>query len=328
MALRVGEAMSHALPAARGNSVAVALVALCTLIWGCGYALAGGYLMLVWAEWLPGALDDLLPGELTDLPNRITSIRITTAPVDYVRNDIFWAVFGILFLGFGIMANLAALGLSRRKSWGRVATFLVAVLAISIVLVPMTFISPVQITTSFPLRIAQVFYGIVAFAVLSGNPGEPMGFYIVRLVNFSAGLPMMLVFGMYSFNAIMLLLHPEPVSDTDSRFVMLIVPCGFTAGSMLFASSLCLLISRWKRPAIVVALLIVAAVAEVALAASTLLSGLLGHSRVGLRESYFAFVLFPCWVVLLMLTAPGLWYLKRPSTRRALQVERERITAI
>ena len=91
--------MSNALSAARGKSVAVTLVALCTLIWGWGYALVGGYLILVWAEWLPGVLDDLLPGELNDLPNRITSIRITTAPVDFVRNKIFWAVFGVLFFG-------------------------------------------------------------------------------------------------------------------------------------------------------------------------------------------------------------------------------------
>ncbi len=128
--------MSNALSAARGKSVAVTLVALCTLIWGWGYVLVGSYLILVWAEWLPGVLDDLLPGELNDLPNRITSIRITTAPVDYVRNEIFWAVFGVLFLMFGIMANLAALGLFWRKPWGRVVMFVVVVMGISIVLVP------------------------------------------------------------------------------------------------------------------------------------------------------------------------------------------------
>ena len=237
-------------------------------------------------------------------------------------------MFGVLFLMFGIMANLAALGLFWRKPWGRVVTFLVAVLAISIVLVPliteMTFITPIQITTSIPLQIAQVLYGILAFAVLSRNPGEPRGIYIVRLINFSVGLPLMLLFGMYSFDAIMLLLHPEPVSNTDSRFAMLIVPSGFIAGSMLFASSLCLLISRWKRPTTVIALMIAAVSAQVALAASTLLSGLLGHGRGGLREAYFAFVLFPSWVVLLVLTAPGLWYLTRPRIRRALQAGHER----
>ena len=230
------------------------------------------------------------------------------------------------------MANLAALGLFWRKPWGRVVAYLVAVLAISIVLVPriteMIFISPIQITTNVPLQIAQVLYGILAFAVLSMNAGEPKGIYIVRLINFSVGLPLMLVFGMYSFDAIMLLFHPEPVPNTDSRFATLVILSGLIAGSMLIASSLCLLISRWKRPTTVIALLIAATGAQVALAASTLLSGLLGHSRAGLREFYFAFLLFPFWVVLLMLTAPGLWYLTRPRIRRALQVERERRRAV
>ena len=262
VALCVGEAMSNAPSAARGKSVAVALVALCTQIWGWGYALVGGYLILVWADWLPGVLDDLLPGELHDLPNRITSMRITTTPVDYVRNEIFWVVFGILFVIFGIMANLATLGLYWRKPWGRIVTFLVAVLAISIVLVPIcseeTFISPIQITANIPLQIAQVLYGILAFAVLSMSPGEPKGIYIVRLINFSVGLPLTLLFGMYSFDAVMLLFHPEPGFNADSRFAKLIIPSGLIAGSTLFASSLCLLIPGLKRPTTVVALMIAA----------------------------------------------------------------------
>ena len=148
-------------------------------------------------------MDDLLPGELNDLPNRITDIRITTALVGNMRNWTLVAVFGVLFLIFGIMANLAALGLFRRRLWGRVLTFLVAVSAISIVLVPlipemlfiteMTFIREIQITTNIPLQIAQVLYGILAFAVLSRNPGEPSGICIVKLINFSVGLPLMFV---------------------------------------------------------------------------------------------------------------------------------------
>lgn len=109
---------------------------------------------------------------------------------------------------------------------------------------------------------------------------------------------------------------------------MLILPSGFIAGSMLFASSLCLLISRWKRPTTVNALMIAAVGAHFALAASTLLSGLVGRSRDGLREGFLVFYYFPCWVVLLALTAPGLWYLSRPRTRRALEVERERRPAV
>ena len=53
VALCVGEAMINALSAARDKSVADTLVAWCTLTWGWGYALVGGYLILVWAEWLP-----------------------------------------------------------------------------------------------------------------------------------------------------------------------------------------------------------------------------------------------------------------------------------
>jgi hypothetical protein len=126
----------------------------------------------------------------------------------------------------------------------------------------------------------------------------------------------------------MLVFHPEPVPNTDSRFATLIIPSGLFAGSMLFASSLCLLISRWKRPTIVIALMIAAVSAQVALTVSTLLSGLLGHGRGGLREAYFAFVLFPFWLVLLVLTAPGLWYLTRPRIRHALQAGHEQRRAV
>jgi hypothetical protein len=243
--------------------------------------------------------------------------------VNYVRNEVFWVVFGVLFLVFGIMANVTALGLFGRKRWGRVMAFVCAVLAILIVLIPKTLLSPIQITASFRLQVAQVLYGILAFAVLSGNPDERKGIYTVRLVNFSAGLPLMIVFGMYSLNAAMLLLHSWPVSNTDSRFAMLIAPSGFITGFMLFASSLCLLMPRWKRPTIVFAFLIAAISAEVALAASTLSNGLLGHTRAGMREFYILFLLFPACLVLLILTASGLWYLTRSHIRHALRDDRE-----
>jgi hypothetical protein len=296
--------MSHARSASRIKGLAVALVVLCNLIWGWGYALVGAYLILVWADWLPIISDDLLPRELTDLPLRIMDIQIAT-PAGPMRGLTLVALTGVLYLLFGILASLAALGLIWRKPWGRVMTFLVAVLAVSI---SMRFIFPIEITTSFRLQVAQILYGILAYAVLSGNPGEPWGISIVRLFDFSVGLLLMLVFCISS-------------SATESRFAMLISPSGFLAGSLLFASSLCLLISRWKRPGIVIALMVAAVAAEVALAASTLLSGLLWHSPIrGVTlGAYLVLIFFPTSVVLLMLTATGLWYLTRPRVRHALQ---------
>ena len=160
------------------------------------------------------------------------------------------------------MANLAALGLFWRKPWGRVVTFLVAVLAISIVLVPLiteeTFISPIQITTnlSAPNRSGFVWHpGVCRSQQESGRAERDLH----RQPHQFLGRPALdASLAMYSFDAIMLFFHPEPIPNTDSHFATLVIPSGFIAGSMLFASSLCLLIPRWKRPTTVIALMIAA----------------------------------------------------------------------
>jgi hypothetical protein len=69
--------------------------------------------------------------------------------------------------------------------------------------------------------------------------------------------------------------------------------------------------------------MIAAGSAEVAMAMFALCGALLGRSQGGLREAYLLVFVFPFAVVLLLLTASGIWYLQRPAIRRALEAERE-----
>jgi hypothetical protein len=110
--------------------------------------------------------------------------------------------------------------------------------------------------------------------------------------------------------------------DPADFFATLSVLSGFVAGLLTVASGTCLLASRWKhRFVTVVALMIAAAGAQVALAVFALLGAVLGHTREGLLEGYLLVFIVPDAIVLLALTASGVWYLKRPHIRRALEVE-------
>jgi Na+(H+)/acetate symporter ActP len=111
--------------------------------------------------------------------------------------------------------------------------------------------------------------------------------------------------------------------DVGSRCLALATLSGFVAGLLIVATGVGLLIPRLRRFTTVVSLMIAAGSAEMVMAACALLGGLLGRSRAGLLEGYLLVVALPFAVVLLLLTASGAWYLRRPAIRRALEAERE-----
>jgi hypothetical protein len=294
--------MTSTLPATTGKSVATSLIGLMTLLWGGVHAALGASFLLVWTDLLP--LD-------TDLSDRIT----------IQRGVAYLALFGVLFLVLGILAVAGALGLFSRKPWGRILTLIVAVLAISSGLcldavVPPT--SGVRDATDISFAVAQVVYGILAFAILSMNRVDPIGIYILRLLSILVGLPVVFFWGLWL---------PEFIPggarrDSADFFATLSVLSGFIAGLLIVASGTCLLTSGWKQRFVtVVALMVAAGSAQVALAVFALLGAMLGHTREGLLEGYLLVFVVPVAIVLLVLTASGVWYLKRPHVRRALEVE-------
>jgi hypothetical protein len=285
--------MSNAAPATTIKSVALTLVGLLTLLCGGGYALEGGYLLLVWADWLPL--------QSRDLADRIV-LQLDVASL---------VLIGGLFLAFGALAMLAALGLFLRQPWGRVLTLLVAVLAIALGLRSLE-LGPaiVEETTNVPLGVAQALYGILAVAVLSLNRAEPMRVYIVRLMNFLVGVPTVLFFALWVTEFKDSFFHAENAAgrDTYFRFAGLSVLSGFVAGWLLIAGGTCLLTPRYTRFAPVA--LMFAACAAAAVALFALLGAVLGHSG-GLGEAFLLVLILPIGVVLSVLTASGAWYLTR-----------------
>jgi hypothetical protein len=175
------------------------------------------------------------------------------------------------------------------------------------------------------LAVAQVSYGILAFAVVSLNQAEPVGVYILRLLTILVGLPIVFFLGSLLPEFLPGFFPHEGTSrgDVASRFAALAVLCGFVTGLLIVATGVSLLIPRLKRFRTVVALMMAAAVAELALATCALLGALLGHSKGGLLEGALLLVALPFAVVLLLLTAAGVWYVRRLDIRRALETDRE-----
>jgi len=299
--------MSNAMPATTGKSIPVAVIILSTLVWGGGYAIEGGYLILVWADFLPGQPNDLSERIIFALEPGIT----------------YLAVFGVLFLVFGIMALLGALGLLWRRQWGRFLMLTIAVLAISLGLCSLNLGPSIPDTTNVPLGVAQILYGVLALAILSMNRVEPLGIYILRLLNILVGLPVVLFLSLWLPEFVRGFFEGTSRGDAGSRFLALAVFSGSVAGWLILATGVSLLNPRLRRFMTAVGLMIAAASAEVAMAALALLGAFLGHSREGLREGWLLLFFFPFALVLLFLTASGVWYLRRIDTRRALEAEQE-----
>jgi hypothetical protein len=292
-----------------GKRVALTAIVVMTLVLGCAYAFEGGYLLLVAA--------DILPGEPRDLSERII-FALDPALA-------FLSFFGVLFLVFGIMALLGALGLFWQKQWGRVLIYTVAVLAIALGLCWLNVGPWIPDVDNVPLGLAQVLYGVLVLAILSINRLEPAGIQILRLLSILVGLPVALSLGSMLPEVVPDLFQREGTSrgDAGSSFLALVVLCGFVAGLLMLATGIALLIPGLKRFRIVIGLMIATASAEAAMAAFALMGAPHGHSRGGLREAWLLVVFFPSAMVLLLLTVSGTWYLRRLDTRRALEAEQE-----
>jgi hypothetical protein len=100
--------MNIAAPAGPGKSVAVTAIGLLTLLWGGAYAALGGSLIFAGSAM---ANDPAGRGLLEFLGGML-------------------ALFGGAFLLQGVPMMLAGLGVLLRQQWGRILTFLMAVLAI------------------------------------------------------------------------------------------------------------------------------------------------------------------------------------------------------
>jgi hypothetical protein len=304
----VGKSMNNTPPATQGKSVAAKLIGLMTLLWGGAYTAVGARFLLVWA--------DLWPIQNNDWSDRII----------IERSVAHLALLGVIFLVFGIIALAAVLGLFSRKPWGRVLTLLVAVLAISLGLcfhavVPGT--GYFRDATDDSLAVAQVLFGILALSILSLNRVEPIGIYVLRPLSILVGLPVVLFWGFLLPDSVSDFFHRGGRDDTADRFGALVVLSGFVAGLLIVATGVGLLTLRSNRFRTVVALMIAAGSAEAAMAAFAFLGALLGHTREGLLEGYLLLFVPPLAAVLLLLTASGVWYLRRPDVRRALEAERE-----
>lgn len=297
-------------------SVVVRVIILITLLLSCGYALEGGYLLLVWAG--------VLPGQDGDLADRIV--------IAYNPAFTYLALFGVLFFAFGTLALLAALALLWSRPWGRFLTVIVAESAILLGLCSLD-----MEVSNVPLGVAMILYGVPALVILSRTRREPAGIDVLRLVSILLGFLVALSCSQQVFDVVDGVLHPEAgvrgnraallaalggarrdPADFLFAFWALI---GFVTGLLLVASGTSLLASGWtRRFRIAAALLIAAVIAEMVLAVFALLGALLGHTE-GLLESFLLVVYFPAAIVLLILTASGVWYLTRPHIRHALTVE-------
>ena len=153
---------------------------------------------------------------------------------------------------------------------------------------------------------------------------EPVGIYILSLLSILVGLPVALYLGFLLPEFGPGLFPEEGTSrgDVGSRCLALATVSGFVAALLIVATGVGLLISPLRRFTTSVSLMIAAGSAEVAMVAFALLGGLLGCSKGGLLEAYLLVFALPFAVVLLLLTVFGVWYLRRPAIRRALEGKR------
>ena len=166
---------------------------------------------------------------------------------------------------------------------GRLPTFGVAVLAISFGLCWLGLGPWILDATNVPLGVAQVFYGVLALAILSMNRVEPAGIHILRLLCILVGLPLILSFCSSDF-----LSSFTSRVDAGSRFLALYELSYFIAGWLILATGVGLLIPRLKRFMTVVGLMIAAGMAETAMAGFALLALSWGNrGRVYGRVFYF-----------------------------------------
>jgi len=110
-------------PAGASKSVAVTVIGLITLLCGGGYAALGGDFILGGAGWFVHPNPELVHVQPEPDMGTILGVWLTLGAAVLI-------VVGVLFLLLGVLVLLAAMGVLWRKQWGRILTFIVAVLAI------------------------------------------------------------------------------------------------------------------------------------------------------------------------------------------------------
>jgi hypothetical protein len=146
--------MSIEPPAGPSKSVAVTILGGGTLLVGGGYAGFGAFLIFAGTGWLV---------QLDNEP---------WLPALFLGKSMA-IVIGIAFLPLGILGLLAGLGVLLRKQWGRILTFILAMLAILLGLIWVSGVENVlQDATEVALGAAQLLYGILSVLFLMfDSPG-------------------------------------------------------------------------------------------------------------------------------------------------------------
>jgi hypothetical protein len=135
-------------PAGRINQSTLTVLGVITLVAGVSYAVFGGLLLFAGTSWFTEAREDPWQ-EIAGLFGIGAAIVI---------------IVGLVFLSAGILGLLGGLGVVLRKEWGRVLTFILAVLAILFGL--LWLVGSDQDAPAIAVGAAQLLYGILAFVIL------------------------------------------------------------------------------------------------------------------------------------------------------------------
>ena len=148
----MGAAVSTAAPTRPSNRIAVTVLGLITLLLGGVYAALGGQLILGGAGWFAQPSGD--PWVQVIALGGIVPATII--------------LLGIAFLVQGLLGLLGGSGVLLRRPWGRILTFILAVLAI---LLGLAWVSGGE-AADIALGAAQVLFGILAFVILIRKGAE------------------------------------------------------------------------------------------------------------------------------------------------------------
>jgi hypothetical protein len=146
--------MRNAALARPRKSVAVTVLGLSTLLLGVAYAALGGWLIFAGADMLMH-------------PSKDPWVQIITIG-GFVPALVI--ALGVAFLPPGILGLLGGLGLILRQQWGRILTFIVAVVPILLGLIWV--VGSNWDATDIAVGAVQLLYGILAFVILIMNGAE------------------------------------------------------------------------------------------------------------------------------------------------------------
>ena len=145
--------MSTLAAARASKSVAVTVIGLMTVLWGCAQAVLGGCLAFGGAE-LEGNLGT------NDPVGGLAPVLLLTAGL--------MVMIGVVFLFLGVPMMLAGLGVLLRKQWGRILAFVMAVLGIlwGLLCLGAYDADAAGNVTVIASGAAEILYGVLAFVIL------------------------------------------------------------------------------------------------------------------------------------------------------------------